>query len=193
MNRLMSVLLLCLVLVGAGAAGADAATFHFTGHIDYHNDVDFVAFSVANPATNVAIWTDSFIPSFDPITALWDSSWNLLAQNDDTPGVGPGQDYWDSGMIIPSMAAGNYYFSVASFDNFANGPTLGDGFYHDGETPIPIQQWWTGGDGDWSLWLDGVDTANPVPEPGTVALLGIGLGSIGLASLRRRRRKGQSS
>jgi hypothetical protein len=173
------------------AGPANAALFHLTGEIFYQTDVQFTNFTLLSDATNVRIWTDSFEYGvhFDPITALWDNGGALLGQNDDNPYVGPGQDYWDSGMVLPSLAAGNYQFSVAVYSNFANGPSISDGFAYDGQTPVPIGQHWSGGDGRWSLWLDGVDQASgpDVPEPTTAAMLVVMAIPAALLAWRRRK------
>jgi len=177
-----------LVLVTLGfSVAAQAGTFHFTGNIQYHNDVVQFNFNLANDAFNVRVWTDSFQNgvNFDPITALWKGNGDLIAENDDNPSVNPGtQTYWDSGFTLPSLSAGNYIFTVASYANFAKGSNLADGFLYDGQTPIPIQQWWNQGAGYWSVWFDGVDQVTVVPLPGTLLLLGSGL----LSLLRCRRR-----
>ncbi len=189
MRSLLPILALAAVLASAGPA--NAALFHFEGSIDNHNDVVFINFSIDTDATNVRIWTDSFQSgdNFDPITALWKANGDLISQNDDNDSIEPGQTYWDSGIELASLAAGSYIFSVAAYDNFANGSTLAQGFRFDGDTPIPIENWWAQGEGYWSLWLDGVDQAsNPdVPEP-TSIILWSGLGVMGLVTARRRRR-----
>ncbi len=186
-----------------GAAGQSSVSlFHFDGWIDYHNDVVYSYFSLADDANDVRIWTDSFESgaNFDPITALWRASDGyLLGQNDDNPYINPGtQTYWDSGMEFSTLAAGDYIFTIASYDNFASGNYLSDGFYYDGAQPIPIEQWWVYGEGYWSLWLEGVDTAEvpgddepedpgqPVPEPTTLLLFGLGLPLV--SRFRRRTR-----
>ncbi len=152
-------------------AGQTTSIFHFEGMINYHNDVIYTYFSLADDATDVRIWTDSFDDgaNFDPITAIWraDDGY-LLGENDDNPFVNPGtQTYWDSGMEFASLAAGDYVFTIASYWNFANGDYMSDGFQFDSDNPVDIDQWWNEGTGYWSLWLDGVDSAeNPDDDPG---------------------------
>lgn len=185
--------LAALALTSAlGVSGtAQAALFHFTGTIDSHNDVIKIGFSLADDATDIRVWTDSFDSgaNFDPITALWKQDGTLIRQNDDNDDINPGTQTWfDSGFQLPNLAAGNYIFTVASFDNFAEGTTLNEGFQFDQVIPIPIETW-SGGKGNWSVWLDGVDSAtppsSPVPEPTTLALLGAGLAGLGFKRRRR--------
>jgi len=187
MKRLIGLVLLCLPLLMA--TPSMAATFQFDGWINYHNDVVFVNFSLLNDATNVRVWTDSYQDgaNFDPITALWTAGGSLIAQNDDDASINPAtQTVWDSGFYLPTLAAGNYIFSVAAFDNFANGSTLAEGFNYDGADPIPIENWWEEAPGYYHVVLDGVDSASQsnVPLPGAVWLFGPGL--MGLFGLRRR-------
>lgn len=194
MKRLAGAIL-GLSLLTAGAA--QASLFHFEGEIFFHNDVAYTTFTLDEPSTDVRIWTDSFRfgVHFDPITALWKADGTLLGENDDDSSVGWGQSFWDSGMRMSGLEAGTYIFTIAAYNNFAAGDNLADGFRYDGDAGIDIDDWWVGGDGEWSLWMDGVDAAqeghgdlpgDPVPEPATIALFALGLPAIRYAAKRRK-------
>lgn len=199
MNKRLRALATTLVVLGT--AQAQAADFNFSGDIVNHNDVIQTGFTLATDATNVAVWTDSFQAgtNFDPITAVWIQSgttWNLVGQNDDDSSIASGQTSYDSGLRFSSLSAGTYLFTVATYNNFAAGSTLDQGFRFDGQTSIPLSAWTQpanhGNMGShWSLHLTGVDSASvpvvaTVPEPETYAMLLAGLGLIGAIARRRR-------
>lgn len=175
-------------IVSAGGAKAD--TINFTGNIDYNTDVVYFYFTLLTDSTSVRVWTDSFMEgaNFDPITALWTETGDLIAENDDNDTVNPGtQTYYDSGFELPFLAAGNYIFTVTTFDNFANGTTLADGFLYDGTTPIAIEDFWVQAPGYYSVWFDGVDSATqPIPEPASMTLLGMGMAGLVVRRMRKR-------
>ncbi len=189
-------LLSSLLLVFAGAA--QAGLYNFTGTMKYHNDVIYTYFSVANDATDVRVWTDSFksFTNFDPITALWAANGTLIAQNDDNATVNPStQTYYDSGFVLPNLAAGQYIFTMTTYPNFANSNLLADGFGFDAQQAIPFKDWleiqyagtsFTNIGSEWSVWVDGVDEAsNPsVPAPATLLLFGFGLCAVAFRKLK---------
>ena len=185
---------------------ASASTFTFSGNLVNHNDVVQVAFSLANDATNVRVWTDSFMANttnprgtnFDPITALWNADTGArLGENDDNSSINPStQTYYDSGFSLSSLLAGNYIFTMATFNNFSNGSNLSQGFRYDAEAPIAIGSWdqpansLNARGSFWRINLDGVDRAidpNPsaVPLPGALWLFGSAI--AGFAGFGRRK------
>lgn len=190
--------LLTIAVIAAMASQAQAGVFHFTGNIANHNDVVQINFSLLNNATNVRVWTDSFqsATNFDPITALWNRTTGaLIDQNDDNDAVAPGQTWYDSGFTLASLAAGDYAFTIAAYGDFAQGNNLSDPqFAYSNQAPIPLSQWCQPASSCnmgtfWSVWLDGVDSAinNNTPEPGSLALAGLGL--AGIANMLRRRKQ----
>ncbi|GAA0859769.1 DVUA0089 family protein [Aliiglaciecola litoralis] len=173
---------------------ANAALISFDGNIAFHNDVVTIEFTLLNDATDVRVWTDSHMGgvNFDPIAALWTAAGDLIDESDDDDTIDPGsQTFYDAGFLLPTLAAGDYLFTVATYPNFANGDTLAQGFALDGETPIAMADWCQPANDCnegtfWSVQLDGVDSANipnDIPAPATILLMGLGL--VGL--LRRRK------
>lgn len=173
---------------------ANAGLLHFDGNIEFHNDVIEIAFTLDQDATNVRIWTDSFQDdtNFDPITALWHANGALIDESDDDASIDPSQTRFDSGFSLPTLAAGSYIFTMATYNNFANGSNLSDGFDFDNEAAIAISDWAQPANSSnargtyWSIWFDGVNSAEgptDVPEPSSLAVLLIGL--MGLAARKK--------
>jgi hypothetical protein len=170
-----------------------AATFTFDGNITYHNEIIEIDFTLEDNASDVTVWTDSFMSgaNFDPITAVWTdsgSSWDLIDENDDNSNLWDGQTWYDSGLFFESLNAGDYKFTITTYHNFANGNSLSDGFSFDSETPVLMSDWSSYGGTYYRVNLDGVDFASnntdPVPEPSTMLLFALGL--LGFAGLGRK-------
>ncbi|MBA5605133.1 PEP-CTERM sorting domain-containing protein [Duganella sp. FT3S] len=193
--RNIKLLLGSAMLAAVAAAPSHAADFSFSGTIHYQKDVIEIPFTLLQDASNVKVWTDSFHSggNFDPITAVWKDGL-LIGQNDDDAGIAPGQTYYDSGLRFSNLSAGNYLFTIAAFNNFANTTHLADGFRFDSQAAIPLADWnqpasHKGMGQNWSVHLSGVDGATPppVPEPESYAMLAAGLGL--LACVARRKNK----
>lgn len=186
------------------ALPAAAEDFSFSGEIRFHNDVVQIDFSLADAATNLRIWTDSWLGglNFDPAAALWQSAGGdfvRLAEVDDDDGIAPGQGFYDAGFLLPSLAAGSYRVTLVAAFNAANGTLLSQGFSYDSEVPILLSEWNQPSydpnandqkGGFWRLNLSGVSQASVVPEPAAWQLLGLGLGLMAAApALAKRRRR----
>ena len=159
-----------------------AALINFTGELASISDFTITEFTV-NTDSQVRGWTDSFRSGvgFDPIVALWSSDGSWLLTVDDNSSINPAtQTYYDSG-FSRELSAGTYFFTMSIFSNFPD---------QSGNVLISNPFTGSGGplmDGQYSVWLDGVDTAQTttseaVPEPSTLAILALGM--IGLASRR---------
>lgn len=193
--------------------------FDFSGTFTNDNDVVLLNFSVDSDST-ITIFSSSWLSpdagnGFDPILAIWDSSGNLIEEQDDGGNVGStasnGVIYnhgtWDS-YFTQSLVAGSYQASITQFDNFAVSTSLVDGFIRDsnpnftfdedfgGATQPLFNGVWDESDprtGAWEFHILNVDTASgpgpapaPVPAPATLALFGLGLAGLGWGNRRKK-------
>src|SRR5579872_2104912 len=143
----LSSFLRSLAVCGLFATAGFADNFSFTGMFTSDDDVQQFNFAVGAPST-VTLRTYSYaggtnsagtvIPrgGFDPILALFDSSGNLVNQNDDggcglvPADAGTGM-CWDTYLQSP-LAPGNYSVTVMEYNSFANGPNIANGFLEQG-------------------------------------------------------------
>lgn len=181
------------------ALQAKSADFSFSGHLTYNTDVVQVAFTLDLDASHVRLWTDSWQSglNFDPTLTLWakqGTGYGLVGDNDDESSLDPGQGFYDSGLSLSALAAGQYLLTLGAAPNYASGSLLSNGFAFDGTAPILIPQWnqpsydINANDQKGSFWqlnLSGVDSAAAVPEPSGLSLVLAGMGVM-LTVARRR-------
>lgn len=183
-----------LLLLGVLSNIAQAALINFEGDIEFHNDIVQIDFTLNQDVNNIRVWTDSYQSgvNFDPITALWAADGALIREDDDNSGINPStQTNFDSGFELSFLAAGDYIFTIATYDNFAQGSMLSDGFLFDSQAPIELSVWNQPANSVnmgsyWRVWLDGVDAAanpndpSPVPAPSSILLFGLALVALRL-------------
>jgi hypothetical protein len=203
MHRKLAWLGVPVLLFGTLAWGD---TFSFIGTFPQDDQVQLFNLFVGAPST-VTLETTSYADGtdgFDPILALFDSSGNLIGQNDDGGSFVPADPetgaHFDTFLQIPSLAAGDYTVSVMQYDNFAIGPTLADGFARQGQGNFTGGAFGCGAgvafcdvnvdvnNGNWAFTISGVNSANTVPEPSSLLLLGGGLLIIGAVARRHLKR-----
>lgn len=210
--QLKTVLLAAAVaLLPATVCRAD--NFSFTGNFSSINEVQEFVFTVG-AGSNVVLRTYSYAGGtnaagqaiaeggFDPILALFQGtgpSAIKIGQNDDggsnVPADAVTGAHYDTYLALNNLAAGSYTVSIQDYANFANGPTLGDGFSGGALTGgTYLDATGHNRDSHWAFDVLGVQSASnptgtpsPVPEPSSLVLLGSGL--IGFAGTLRRRLK----
>lgn len=197
MKRFMTVAVAAAVLTLASVP-ARAANVSFTGSFSGVNDVQLFTFTLA-ANSNVTLRTWSYAGGvnaagntiarggFDPVLALFAGLGPgaiLIGGNDDGLGVATDPT---TGLALDSFAtfmpllAGTYTLALSEVANFANGPTLGDGFLGFGNPGFD------GRSSRFAVDLLGVTGATLIPVPSTLALslLGLAITGVGLSARRR--------
>ena len=181
--------MLAISLLGLSSI-AQANSYTFIGNLANYNDVVKINFSLAQAASNIRVWTDSFMngDSFDPVVGLWNGTTGTkIAENDNNSTIGSGQTYFDSGFKLTSLAIGDYFLTVASFPNFSNGENFSDGFSNDSSESAPTTDSKTA----YSVSIDGVELATDenslsnVPLPSALWLFGTAIFVFAAFSSRR--------
>jgi hypothetical protein len=188
-----------------GTAGA--STFSFSGTFTHDDDVQLFSISLLADTILEArtlsygggVNAASVVISaggFDPALWLFDGSGLIVGSNQDgscPPLQLDNGECFDSDLVLP-LPAGEYILALTQWGNFANGPTLADGFSASGSGD------YTGGpffdifanpqNGNWAVDILTADNASElpattVPEPASFGAVGLGL--IAAGYFRRRR------
>lgn len=190
MKRVLQIAVAALLAAAAsGSPSALAANVSFAGDLAGDDSVQLFSFTLASD-TVVTLRTWSYAGGtnaagssiaaggFDPIVSLFSGLGPgaiLIDASDDGAGVAVDPttgDAFDSLLDSVALTAGSYTVALSQFANFANGPTLADGFLGGGNLGFD------GRSSAWALDLLGVDAAGQLPLPATLALALLGLAGI---------------
>ena len=204
-------ILVVLALIPITSAGALADSF--TGSFSFDDDVELFTFDLLSPAS-VTITSLGYaggtndagdlIPAggFDTTLTLFDSLGDFIIDDDDSRGVidGATGEAFDAEIFAPLLPSGTYWVALTQYDNFANGPTVFDGFSREGEPTFTFDDGFgsfpmfndvtgDGRTGEWALDII-VGGSSVVPAPSSVVgLIGMGLMGSVVMYVRKRRSK----
>lgn len=194
MKQVLNASLVAVVLV-MGSVPARAALVSLTGNLAGDNATQLFSFTLAADA-NVTLRSWSYAGGtnaagsviaaggFDPVLALFSGSGAsavLIGGNDDGLGVAADPTTGlalDSLLDLSTLLAGTYTLALTQVANFANGPTLADGFLGAGSPGFG------GRSSAWAVDVLGIDMPASVPEPTTLALAMLGMAAAAIGRPR---------
>ncbi len=206
---------LALIASVVATSSAQAAELDFSGTFQQDNDAALFNFTVEQDS-EVTLFSSSWlyrdppqgqeIGGFDPVLALWDSTGNLIEQQDDGRNVGStvsnGVSYnygvYDS-YFTRSLTPGSYIASIVQYSNFAVGTNLSQGFRYDSNPNF--NSGFGNRSADWEFHIVNINEttidieeyfdSEPVPEP--ASMLGIlAFGALGGKKLLKRKQQKQA-
>lgn len=115
----------------------------YSGHMVWHNQVEYHTIQIYNGRGHLRIWTDndSGGAGFNPVLTLWRKGVRL-AMNDNHAGYfNYYQGNLDAGIELFGLEDGTYVATITAYPNFPRSNGLGGGFTYDLDAPIPMATW----------------------------------------------------